>query len=102
MDKHNIAYKTEYKFENLIGDGGGSLRYDFAIFNQNDLIALIEFDGEQHYEEAGSYYNPTGKVQIHDKRKNDYAKEHNIPLLRIPFNKAPQAEEILIDFLKSI
>jgi hypothetical protein len=102
LDKHNIAYETEYKFENLVGDGGGSLRYDFAIFNQNDLIALIEFDGEQHYEEAGSYYNPTGRVQIHDKRKNDYAKEHNIPLLRIPFNKAPQAEEILIDFLKNI
>lgn len=102
LDKHNIIYKTEYKFENLVGDGGGSLRYDFAIFNKDDLIALVEFDGEQHYEEAGSYYNPTGKVQIHDKRKNDYAKDHNIPLLRIPFNKAPQAEEILIDFLKNI
>lgn len=102
LDKHNIAYKTEYKFENLVGDGGGSLRYDFAIFNQNNLIALVEFDGEQHYEEAGSYYNPTGKVQIHDKRKNDYAKEHNIPLLRILFNKAQQAEEILIDFIKNI
>lgn len=100
LDKYNISYETEYKFENLVGDGGGSLRYDFAIIEDDKVRALIEFDGEQHYEEAGSYYNPTGKVQIHDKRKNEYAIDNNIPLLRIPFNKIQQAEEILIDFLK--
>lgn len=102
LEKHNILYEVEYKFENLVGDGGGSLRYDFAIIQDNNIKALIEFDGEQHFEEAGSYYNPTGKVQIHDRRKDKYAEEHNIPLLRIPYDKAPQAEEILIDFLKKI
>ena len=56
------------------------LRYDFTILKDNKAIALIEFDGQQHYQVAGSYYNPTGKVQIHDNRKDDYAVEHNIPL----------------------
>lgn len=102
LEKHNTPYEVEYKFRNLVGDGGGSLRYDFAILNNDKVVALIEFDGEQHFEEAGSYYNPTGKVQIHDKRKDDYAAEHNIPLLRIPYDKAPIAENLIVDFLKNI
>lgn len=102
LTKHNIPHKSEQTFEGLYGDGGGLLRYDFAILENQKVKALVEFDGQQHYQEAGSYYNPTGKVQIHDNRKDDYAAEHNIPLLRIPYDKAPQAEEILIDFLKNI
>lgn len=102
LTKHNIPHKSEHTFDDLFGNGGGALRYDFAILKDNEVIALIEFDGQQHYQEAGSYYNPTGKVQIHDNRKDDYAAEHNIPLLRIPYDKAPIAEEIIIDFLKNI
>ena len=63
---------------------------------------LPDVDGQQHFEEAGTRFNPTGKVQIHDNRKDKYALEHNIPLLRIPFDKASQAEEILIDFYKNL
>ena len=102
LTKNNIPHESEYTFEDLFGEGGGSLRYDFAILNNDKIIALIEFDGKQHFEEAGSYFNPTGKVQIHDTRKDEYAAKHNIPLLRIPFNKIQQAEKILIDFLKNI
>lgn len=102
LSKHNIPHTSEYVFEDLFGEGGGLLRYDFAVLENNKVKALIEFDGQQHYQNAGSYYNPTGKVQVHDNLKDAYAAEHNIPLLRIPFNKAPQAEEIIIDFLKNI
>lgn len=99
LDKYGIDYKTEYVFDNLIGLGGGQLRYDFAIFNGDNLISLIEFDGEQHFEEAGSYFNPTGKVQIHDGIKNDFAKNNNIFLLRIPYTDIGNIENILFKFL---
>lgn len=102
LTKHNIPHKSEHTFEGLFGDGGGALRYDFAILKNDEVIALVEFDGQQHFEEAGTRFNPTGKVQIHDNRKDEYAAEHNIPLLRIPYDKAPQAEEILIDFYKNL
>lgn len=102
LTKHDIPHKSEYIFEGLFGDGGGALRYDFAIMKDDKVIALVEFDGQQHFEDAGTRFNPTGRVQIHDDRKDKYAEEHNIPLLRIPYDKAPQAEEILIDFLKKI
>lgn len=100
LDNCKIKYKTEVIFENLVGLKGGALRYDFGILDKdNDVIALIEFDGEQHYQSAGSYYNATGAVQIHDDIKNEFAKEHNIPLLRIPYYELGNAEGLIIAFM---
>lgn len=100
LNQHNIKNKSEYIFENLYGIGGGSLRYDFAILNEKDQpIKLIEVDGDQHFEETGSFYNPTGKVQIHDAIKNNFAKEHNIPLLRITYDQLLDLDNFIIDFL---
>jgi hypothetical protein len=103
LDNNKIKYKTECTFSNLVGLGSGSLRYDFGIFNSNNqLLGLIEFDGQQHYQDAGSYYNPTGKVQIHDELKNQYAIDNNIPLLRIPYYQIKEVEKILFDFFKKL
>lgn len=60
------------------------LRFDFAILDSNDDVAkLIEYDGEFHYKE---YYESQTfeSLQIHDER-NQYCKDNNIPLLRIPY-----------------
>lgn len=79
---HEIDYNSEQTFQNLVGIGSGLLRYDFAILKDNQIIQLIEFDGDQH-KEIG-YFNEDGRVFKHDDIKNIYAKENNIPLLRIP------------------
>lgn len=101
LDKHNFSYQTEMSFDGLYGIGGGALRYDFAIFKDKELKCLIEFDGEQHFQEAGAYFNKDGHVQIHDDRKNQYAIKHNIPLLRISFTDINKLNEILDDWLKN-
>ena len=101
LDELKLKYKTEQIFDNLVGMGGGSLRYDFALIDENNEIkGLIEFDGEQHYQE-NSYYNPDGKVQIHDNIKNKYAEEHNIPLLRIPYYESLNIKNIIQNFLNT-
>lgn len=102
LDTHSYDYKTEYVFEELRGTGGGLLRYDFALFKDGELKCLIEYDGEQHFQEAGSYFNERGQVQIHDNIKNQYALTYNIPLLRIPFTDAYKVDEILDNWLKNI
>ena len=103
LDKADIRYKTEYTYQNLRGLGGGMLRYDFALLDSSDtVIGLIEYDGEQHFQEAGTYFNEDGKVQEHDKIKDDFAKHNNIPLLRIPYWDCWRAEKLLIDFYKKI
>jgi hypothetical protein len=41
-----LTYQSEYTFPDLIGTGGGQLRYDYALFDFNKkVIGLIEFDG---------------------------------------------------------
>lgn len=44
----NIAFKTQYTFEKC--KLKNCLPFDFAIFNNDILIGLLEYDGRQHYE----------------------------------------------------
>lgn len=83
LEMNNIEYKREYKFDNLISNKGYQLRFDFAVFNKNKEISqLIEFDGRQHYENTG-----WGSIDLQerDKIKNQYCKDNNIKLVRIPY-----------------
>lgn len=94
LEDSNIKYKREYSFDGLLGVGGLPLRFDFAIFNNDKLGFLIEYDGEFHF---NKYYDAQNfeMIQLHDKHKNQYCKDNNIPLLRIPYWKFDNIEEIL-------
>lgn len=89
LEENDITFQSEYTFPDLHGEGGGRLRYDFAVFDEDDnLIRLIEFDGPQHYEIGSGYYNSEEKIartQKHDNLKNQYAFDHNIPIVRFPY-----------------
>ena len=78
---NNINFQTEYTFSDL--KDKQLLRFDFAIFDNNNLlIKLIEFQGEQHYNN-NTWFNTDPKS--HDQMKRDYCKQHNISLLEIPY-----------------
>ena len=85
LQNNNIFYHKEYIFPN------SDYRYDFAILDKdNNVTRLIEFDGEQHYEQniKNSGWNTYEKYQHtleNDKAKNILAKQNNIPLVRIPY-----------------
>jgi len=104
---HGTDFKTEYKFKNLLGIGNRQLRYDFVVFDKEELL-LIEFDGRQHYkpvrwqkddsdEKVQQIYEMT---RCHDKRKNKFAKKHEYPLLRIKYSDVNNAKELIEEFLK--
>lgn len=61
--------------------------YDFALIQNNKVIRLIEFDGIQHTGKISGWFTEERRNQLEnsDKIKNSYAKEHNIPLVRIPY-----------------
>lgn len=63
------------------------LHFDFAIFNDDKLIGLIEYDGRQHFEPVDVFGGHLGfkETQKRDEIKNNYCKTNNIPLLRIPY-----------------
>ena len=83
--ENKISYKPQYTFNDLRSEINGILRYDFGVLGlNNELKYLIEYDGAQHYEEAGGTWQPLQYVQVRDEAKNNYCKSHNIPLIRIP------------------
>lgn len=93
--EHDIVYKYNYKFDNCIYKK--RLPFDFAIFHNNLLVCLIEYDGKQHYESIDFYGgNKNYQIQkIRDQIKTDYCKNNNINLIRIPYWDFDNIENIL-------
>ena len=63
------------------------LKFDFAIFNNNKLLYLIEYDGKQHFEPIEWFGGEKGfeETKIRDNLKNTYCQDNNITLLRFPY-----------------
>ena len=84
----NMNFKQEYSFPDLIAPSGHPLRFDFAVFDDNDdLMFLIEFQGVQHYEPKSVFggYSGLRKQQYYDMLKREYCRKHDIILLAIPY-----------------
>jgi hypothetical protein len=94
--KNGVDYKAQYWFNDCRDKK--PLKFDFAIFEQNNLKLLIEYDGELHYEPYRTGEKAKGKllyIQKHDKMKNEYCRINKIQLLRIPYWEKENIEEIL-------
>ena len=73
--------------------------FDFAILDEDEnLVCLIEYQGEQHYHELSKSIKDFGKTQreISDPAKRAYCKQNNIKLFEIAYNENVQerCEEI--------
>ena len=88
LRKANLPFQLEYEFIDLVGKKKVPLRYDFAILSGGQPIALIEYDGEAHFKQIKHFQTTMDKFkqsQERDRKKNQYALMHNIPLYRIPY-----------------
>lgn len=69
------------------------MRFDFAIFNTDGTLShLVEYDGEQHFEEniRNSGWNTRDNYEqtcLRDRYKNNYCQFHHIKLIRIKYNE---------------
>lgn len=81
LENSNFSYIREYSPPEL-----NKKRFDFALLNENnEIIRLIEFDGEQHYKQSKWGRDKLERTQNSDHIKNSYALNNNIPLVRIPY-----------------
>ena len=81
LNDKEINYLKEYTFKDLKAKSGLFYRFDFALLNEwNELQALIEYQGSQHYTDG-----PFGESQrcFSDNLKKEYCAEHKIPLYEI-------------------
>lgn len=97
LDKNNIEYKKEFIIKELQTFTHGFPRFDFAIFLNNKLKFLLEFQGKQHF----MLNNPMGKDQRErtDILKFNYCKNNNIKLFYINYND--NIEKKLLRILKN-
>jgi hypothetical protein len=88
LERAELNFIEEYSFKDLVSSSGNPLRFDFAVFDDNeDLDFLIEYQGIQHYEAKSKFggYSGLKKQQYNDMKKREYCKAHNIPLVIIPY-----------------
>lgn len=85
--KHKINYSFEYRFcDNEYPDINGK-RFDFAIFFNNKLVCLLEYDGVQHFEPIENFggIGTLKKIQENDAIKNNYCDVKQYNLIRISY-----------------
>lgn len=101
LNKMGANYKRQYSIPGLTSKRNKSLRFDFAVLDDNNvLLFLIEFDGRHHYEKAkGKLGDGFEKQKEHDALKDSYCMANNIKLIRIPYWKYKNIEKILMDQL---
>jgi hypothetical protein len=96
LSKHNINYISQKKFIGLVDKG--PLSFDFYIPSIN---TCIEFDGPQH-QVACNYFGGEETLLGTKKRdniKNEYCRNNNIVLIRIPYTQYNYLQEIIEQLL---
>ena len=86
LEDNNITFETQKTFESCRSPITNALfKFDFFVNNQY----IIEFDGIQHFthSENNGWNNKENfdKTVYNDNCKNQWCKENNIPLIRIPY-----------------
>ena len=95
--KYNLEYKKQHRFQDCRFKY--PLPFDFYLPKQN---CCIEYDGEQHYVAIDHFggYEKLLETKRNDEIKNQYCKDNNINLIRIPYLEFDNIENILINKLK--
>ena len=81
------------------------LRWDFILYEGDEVKAFIEYDGKQHFKPSrfGGMTQEQAEENLitsqrRDKIKNDFCKDNNYPLLRIKYDQYGNIPQILTEF----
>lgn len=79
--ENNILFTNQKTFDNCRFENTNALaKFDFYVNEQY----IIEYDGKQHYNEGG-WEEDFSQIYYRDRFKDEYCKQNNIPLIRIPY-----------------
>ena len=104
LNNNSIIFECEKTFENCrFSDTNRLAKFDFYVDNSY----LIEFDGEQHFNCRSSGWNTEEHLidtQRRDEFKNNWCKQNNIQLIRIPYTHYDELclEDLLLETSKFI
>jgi len=86
LNGHNYVYKRQYKIKECRHKN--PLPFDFAIFDNNRLLCLVEYQGEQHFRPVEYWGGEKAfeEQKIRDKIKKDFCKQNKIMLIEIKYS----------------
>lgn len=95
LKNNGIQYEKEYVYDDCTHIK--QLRFDYAIVEHAEVKMLIEADGEQHFKPSNLFGGDKELrlTQLRDEIKDNYCKENNIKLLRIPYFDIAKVDSIL-------
>jgi hypothetical protein len=105
LDLMKIEYRHDESFKGLRGIKG-VLRFDFIIKTLSHDYVFIEFDGQGHtraVQFGGRSIERSIKAYedqlANDAIKNAYCEMNSFEILRIPYNRIADVNELVIDFV---
>lgn len=97
LKENNISFLKQKEFDDIKGAlPKGVFKFDFYIEDKY----LVEYDGSQHFKPSSKGWNDEEhfkNTQRRDEAKNNYCREKEIPLIRIPYT---HLENICLEDLK--
>ena len=99
LEELNFSFIKEKTFNTCRFPNSDALaRFDFYV---NDKY-IIEYDGKQHFEENNTFNVSLKDIQNRDNFKNQWCKDNNIPLIRIPYTYLPyiKKEDLILETSK--
>ena len=89
LQEHNIAFRSQYSFDDCIMSTGRRPFFDFVLFKNNKPYLIIEYNGIQHYKATGGW-NTTESVQDtqrRDSEKPQWCEDNHYPVLIIKYDE---------------
>lgn len=90
LTDNGCNFLHEYTFDDCVNKN--KLKFDFAVFDGEQIKCLIEYDGIAHYEPTRFHgidksiaEENFAKQKERDLIKDKYCEKNNIPLIRIPY-----------------
>lgn len=105
----NTHFKEQFVFKDRKYNKNGTMKDDFAILHNNQVVATIEYHGEQHYEPVdfagkGEAWAKKQLLQIQERDavKTKYLQEHHIPQLIIPYWEYDNISTLVQNFISTL
>lgn len=99
LDQYKVKYTSEHRIPNC--KNKRPLPFDFAIWKEEDIICLLEYQGEQHFFPIWGKTN-LSKTQENDSIKKRFCKESEIKLVEINYAQQNQLDQIITCLLKEL
>lgn len=84
LKQYGISYKSSFSFPDLLSPLGYPVFFDFALWDNNGNMNLIEYQGIQHYIPQPDHFGDYQR-EITDPLKKEYCKNNYIHLYEITY-----------------